>query len=92
MRHLLEHGLYQRDNVLPVNDNPLLRWHPQGDVQHGSPFGDIDPFTGEHGLGSLSQAGSLGESHKQLKGVLRQSVFRVVQVQIACLDRHGGAP
>jgi hypothetical protein len=78
--HLVEHGVDAGHHVLAVDDDGLVARGTQGDVQHGSPLGDVDPLTAEHGIDARAQAGFLREPDEQTQRLVGDAVLRVVQV------------
>ena len=59
--HLVEHGVNLRHDVLAVDDDGCALRRPQGHVQHGAVFGDVDFLAAEHGVDPRAQPGFLGQ-------------------------------
>ncbi len=70
-----------RNDVLTVHDNACALRCAQCHVQDGPFLRDVDLFTAEHRVDPLPQAGFLSELQKQLHGVVRDAVLRIVQEQ-----------
>ena len=49
-RHLVEHGMHLRHDVLAVDDDRRALRRSQRHVQHGPIFGDVDLLAAEHGV------------------------------------------
>ena len=59
--HAIEHGVDLRDDVLPVQQEPLLARRPQRDVQDGAPLRGVDLLAAEHRVDARAQAGLFGQ-------------------------------
>jgi hypothetical protein len=79
--HLVEDAMNLRNNVLSVDNDRRLSWSAQGDVQNGTIFGDVDPFTLEHRVDPSSQAGLLSQLKEERERLRCNSILRVIEVE-----------
>jgi hypothetical protein len=59
----------------------------QRHVQHRAVFGVVDLLAGEHALAPVRHIGFLGQLQQQAHGLIGDAVLRVVQQQLAHLQR-----
>ena len=76
-------------DVDAIDDNSLGLGRAQGSVKDGALFRDVDPIAAEHRGYALMQAAFAGERQEQSKGLVRDAVLRVVEVntQLTILNR-----
>ena len=56
-RHLVEHGVHLRHDVLAVDQDRRALRRAQRDVQHRAVFRDVDPVAAEHRVDAGAQTG-----------------------------------
>src|SRR5262245_66392877 len=59
VRHLVEHCVNMRDDVLAIDDNRCSPWCTQGDVQHSAILGDVDFVAPKHRVNAGAQTAQL---------------------------------
>ena len=91
-RHPVEDLVDGLDDVFTVDHEGRAPGHPQGDVEHRALFGGVDPFPPPHGLDPAGEIGPGGEGGQQADRLGREPVLRVVEEEVAGLDRHRLAP
>ena len=78
--HLVEHSMDRGHHILTVYDDGGSARGAQGDMQHGSFFRDIDLLAPEHGIDSRLQTGFFGQLNQKLESFVRDSIFRIIQI------------
>src|SRR5215471_8452024 len=61
VRHLVEHFMDMRDDVLAVDDNRCPAWRTQGNVQHSPILGDVDFIAAKHRVDARAETALLGQ-------------------------------
>ena len=89
--HLVEHGVYVGDHVLPVDDDRGAPRRAKRDVEHGPVLGDVDLVATEHGVDALAQAAFSGQLQEKPEGLVRDAVLRVVEKETGALGRQAFA-
>ena len=79
--HAIEHHMHFGHHVDAIDNDALGCGRPQGGVQHGPFFGDIDRFATEHGIDAVAQSAGLGQTDQQLNGLVGDAVFGVVEIK-----------
>ena len=88
LRHLVQHGVDLGHHVVAVHYDGGAFRGAQGDVQHGSLFGEVDLFSPEHGVNPGLQAGFPGQLQKQLEGFVGEAILGVIQVEAGGFGGH----
>src|SRR5215510_11327740 len=88
VRHLVEHGVDMRYDILAIDYYGGSLWRTQRNVQHRAVLGDVDFVAVEHRVDALAQTALLCELNEQPHCFFGDPVFRVVQIQTDCLRRQ----
>ena len=59
--HFVQHGVDLGDDVFAVDQDRGAARRPQGDVEHGPAFGDVDFVAAKHGIDPLAQGRLVGQ-------------------------------
>ncbi len=78
-RHLVEHRMHFRHDVLAIDDDRRSLRRAERDMQHGAVFGDVDLVAAEHRVDARAQPGFVGEFEQQLERLVGDAVLRVVE-------------
>ena len=65
----------------PSTTSEVPLGHAQGDVQHRTVLGHVDPLSGEHGIPVPLEPGLLGQLDQEAHGLVGDAVLRVVEVE-----------
>lgn len=84
----VQHCMHVGIHVLAVDLLRLAARHTQGGVQYATAFGNIDFFTGKHGIALFHHAARAGQVHQQPDGLVVGAVLGVIQEQACRIDRH----
>src|SRR5262252_6205835 len=60
LRHLVEHCVDMRYDILAIDDDRGPPWRTQGNVQHSAVLGDVDLVAAEHCVDALAQTAFVG--------------------------------
>jgi len=78
--HLVEHSMDCGHHILTIYDDGCSTRGAQGDMQDRSLFRDIDLLAPEHGIDSRLQTGFFGQLNQKLESFVRDSIFRIIQI------------
>ncbi len=79
-RHPVQDFVHVRHHVVAIRHDHLRSRGAQGHMKDGAVLGDVDVFTGPHGLHALPDAGPLSHRDEQGDGFRGQAVLGVVEV------------
>jgi hypothetical protein len=63
------------DDIFAVDDNLLVLWRAQGDVEYSAILRDIDLVAAEHGLDLCLQTRLLRQLHQQFQRLVGHAVL-----------------
>jgi hypothetical protein len=86
LRHPVEHGVHVQHDVVAVDLDHRPARCPQGDVEHGTVLGRVDPLAGEHRVAPCEHPGVDGVGDERRQQVVVDRLLGVVDAQIAGLD------
>jgi hypothetical protein len=86
--HFVEHIVNIGHDIMTVNNDRCLSWRAQRYVKHGPILGTIDFLASEHGVDPRPQTGLFRQLNKELKRLVRNTVFRVIEVNASRFGRH----
>ncbi len=67
-------------HVLAIHDDRCAARGPQGDMQDGTVFRNVDRVSPEHGVDAFAQAGLLREAAEERDGLFRDAILRVIEI------------
>ena len=88
VRHAIKHRMDLGHHVLTFHKEGSLPRRAQSHMQHRSLLGGVDPLPVEHGVDSLPQPGLRCQLEEKLERLFGDSVFRIIQIQVRCLQNH----
>ncbi len=81
--HLLKHLFHARHDVLPFNVNGAAVEVPEGGVEDGALFGEINDCARKHALSPFLDVGVFREVEEEAHGVGGDSVFGIIEEGVA---------
>ncbi len=85
--HLVEDGVYVRDNILAVHDNGSIFWRSKRDVEHRTILCDVNLVAAKHRIDALSQARFFRQINQKLQRLVRDAILRIIQIDTAAIQR-----
>ena len=84
-RHLVEHGMDLRHDILAVDEDGCAFGRAQGHVQDRALFRDVDLVSAKHGVDPRSQSRFLGQFEEELEGFVGDAILRVIEEEARSL-------
>ena len=86
--HLVQHGVDFRNDVLTIDHHARVCGRAKGGVQYRAIFGQVNLFSGKHRVDPPAKVPRLCQLNQQRDRFSRDSILRVVQIELRRFDRH----